>query len=208
MEWSVFIKGLVIGVVMCAPVGPIGLLCLRRAVVYSRTAGFASVLGASTADGLYCAIAGLGISVVSNFLEKEAVGIQVCGAFVLVALGIGIYLSRPVDPGGQQRVKGPFSAYMSAFLLMLANPLPILVFTAAFAALGTPGWKGLAATATLVLGVFSGSALWGPALVGIVTLCKPRLDTNRLRLVNKTSGVIVTGLGVAACIATVLLYCR
>ncbi len=206
MEWSVFIKGLVIGAVLCAPVGPIGLLCLRRAVVYSRTVGFASVLGASTADGLYCAIAGLGISVVSNFLVKEHVWIQICGAIVLVGLGIGIYRSHPVDPGGQQRVKDPLSAYVSAFLLMLANPLPILVFTAAFAALGTHGLKDLAGTATLVLGVFCGSALWGPALVGIVTLCKPRLDTDKLRIVNKTSGLIVMGLGIAAGIATIL-YC-
>ncbi len=204
MEWSVFVKGLVIGAVICAPVGPIGLLCLRRAVVYSRTAGFASVLGASTADGLYCAIAGLGISVVSNFLEKEQVWIQICGAFVLVGLGIGIYLSAPADPGSQPRVKGPLSAYVSAFLLMLANPLPVLVFSAAFAALGNHGWKDLTTTTTFVLGVFCGSALWGPALVGIVSLCKPGLNTKRLRLVNKTSGVIVTGLGIAACIATIL----
>jgi threonine/homoserine/homoserine lactone efflux protein len=205
MEWSVFGKGLLIGMVMCAPLGPIGLLCLRRSVVYSRTAGFASILGASTGDGLYCAIAGLGMSFIRNLLETGHIWIQMTGAIVLVGLGTGIFLSQPVDADGQQRVKGPVNAYASALLLMLANPLPILVFTAAFAALGVHGWsRDFDATAVLVVGVFCGSALWAPILMGIATLFKPRLDTDRLRLINRLSGIIVTGLGLVACVATIM----
>jgi arginine exporter protein ArgO len=205
MEWSVFGKGFLIGMVMCAPMGPIGLLCLRRAGVYSRTVGFASVLGASTADGLYCTMAGFGMSFISNLLETGHIWIQLTGAIVLVGLGTGIYLSQPVDANGQQRVKGPVSAYASALLLILANPLPILVFTAAFAALGVHGWsRDFDATAVLVAGVFCGSALWAPILVGIATLFKPSMDTDRLRLINRLSGIIVTGLGLVACAATIM----
>lgn len=205
MEWSVFVEGLLFGLVMCAPVGPIGLLCLRRAVVYSRTAGFASVLGTSTADGLYCAIAGLGISFVNDFLVTEHVCLQMFGAIVLMGLGTGMFLSQPVDAEGRQRVKGTVNAYVSGFLIMMANPVPILVFTAVFAALGIQGWsKDFHSTGTLVLGVFCGSALWAPIVVGIVTVFKPRLDTDRLRWINRFSGAIVTGLGAVTCIATIM----
>ena len=73
---------------------------------------------------------------------------------------------------------------------MMANPLPILVFTAAFAALGIQGWSGdFHGTGIFVIGVFCGSAVWAPIMVGIVTAFKPQLDSHRLRWINRLSGV-------------------
>ena len=79
---------------------------------------------------------------------------------------------------------------------MLANPFPLVIFTATFTALGVPGWKGdLVSTAILVAGVFAGSALWSPILVGAATLFRPQLNSSQLKIVNQIAGVIMAMLG-------------
>jgi threonine/homoserine/homoserine lactone efflux protein len=88
------------------------------------------------------------------------------------------------------------SAFTAAFLLMLANPLPILVFTATFTALGIQGWKwDYASTAALVVGVFLGSALWAPILVGLVSVFGDQYTPKHIRLVNRVSGGIIAAVG-------------
>lgn len=192
----VFIKGLLIGVFMCAPVGPVGLLSVKRTLTQGRAAGLASVLGAAAADLLYCCISGFGITLISNFLEEKHEWLELAGGLILVCLGIKIFFS---EPDTQPTNNGPTSLlgdFTSTFVLMLANPIPLVVFTAAFAALGVPGWKGdFISTAILVAGVFAGSALWAPILVGVATLFRPQLNSGQLKLVNQIAGAIMAVLG-------------
>lgn len=197
MEPSLFVKGLIVGLVMCAPVGPIGVLCVRRSLLEGLSSGLVSVLGASTVDLLYCSIAGFGITYISSFLKYEEVGLRIIGGLILILIGTRIFLLRPNERGPKTKGQGLIGAYVSSFLLMLANPLPILVFSAAFTALEVHGWKGdFASTATLVSGVFSGSALWSPILVALVSLFRPQFSTPHLRVVNRFSGAMIVGFGV------------
>lgn len=192
----IFIKGLLIGLFMCAPVGPVGLLSVKRTLTQGRAAGLASVLGATTADLLYCCLAGFGITLVSNFLKEKHLWLELAGGLILVCLGIKIFFSEPdTQPtnNGPTNLLGDFT---STFALMLANPLPLVVFTATFTALGVPGWKGdFISTAILMAGVFAGSALWAPILVGVATLFRPQLNSRQLKLVNQIAGAIMAVLG-------------
>jgi arginine exporter protein ArgO len=87
---------------------------------------------------------------------------------------------------------------------MLANPMPILVFTATFTALGVHGWKdAYAATSALVAGVFLGSAVWAPILATTVAYFKPQLSPRQLRLSNRIAGAVIMGFGIAVCIIAV-----
>lgn len=204
MEPIVFVKGLLVGLFMCAPVGPVGLICVRRTLTYGASWGLVSVLGASTADGVYCSIAGFGLTAVSHFLESVEVWIKVAGGLILVIVGVNIFLARP-HHGNQMpnNARGLLNAYSSAFLFMLANPFPIVVFVAMFTALGLTGWKGdYVLTAILVMGVFTGSALWAPILVAVVRRFRPNIQTNRLGLVNRISGSIIAVLGVGLILIT------
>lgn len=198
MKALVFLEGFIVGLVLCAPVGPVGLLCARRALTYGRAAGVASLLGAATVDGLYCSVAGLGITFVANFLREEQLLIREFGGLVLVLVGLKIFFSDPREKTNSGDERGLLRWFWSAVLLTMANPMTILVFTAAFTALGVHGWKGhLADTLALVGGVFCGSAVWSPILVVVVTLFRPMLEPQSLRLINRASGAIIAVLGFA-----------
>ena len=198
METIVFIKGLIIGFIICAPMGPIGLFCIRKTLIDGRFAGFAAVLGASTVDALYCAVAGLGVSFISNFLTNEKALIRLTGGLILIIVGIKFFLSRPTQKAPETQGHSIPSSFFSAALLMLTNPLAIVVFSAAFTALGVHGWKWhYSLTAALVVGVFAGSALWAPILITLLSLFRSQFNGSQLILINRVAGVLLFGFGLA-----------
>ena len=97
MELEFFIKGIAIGFSLAIPVGPIGLLLIRRTLTRGRVAGLASGLGAATADALYGCIAGFGVTLLSNFLLENSYMLRVVGGAFLCYLGIKIFLSKPSE---------------------------------------------------------------------------------------------------------------
>ena len=168
-------------------------------------AGLASLLGASTVDGLYCSVAGFGITYVAEFLKEHQVIFQLAGGLVLVVVGIAIIRSRPTEVVSRNDREGFFGNYTSAFFLTLMNPMSIIVFTAAFTGLGVHGWKGnYWSTAVLVLGVLSGSVVWAPFLVTATSLFGSKFDRIQPRVVNKLSGFVITGFGLFLGIMTLL----
>jgi threonine/homoserine/homoserine lactone efflux protein len=197
---SFFLRGLVIGFSIAAPVGPIGVLCIRRTLADGRAAGLASGLGAATADALYGCVAGFGLTLISNFFVKQRFWLQLVGGLFLLWLGVRTLLAAPADVAVRTRgAEGVLGAFASTFVLTLTNPMTILSFAAVFAALGLASTGGdYAAAAVLVLGVFIGSALWWLLLSGGVGLLRSRFDARGLLWVNRVSGAIIAGFGVLA----------
>ncbi len=196
---SFFIRGLIIGFSIAAPVGPIGVLCIRRTLAEGRVSGFISGLGAATADGIYGCIAGFGLTFISNFLISQQIWFRLVGGTFLCYLGVKTLLSRPAEQGAPAKGYGLPGAYASTFILTLTNPLTILSFAAIFAGLGVGSAGGNYVFAgLLVLGVFTGSALWWLILSGIVGAVRTRFNPSSLRWVNRISGIIIAGFGVLA----------
>jgi threonine/homoserine/homoserine lactone efflux protein len=167
---------------------------MRRFLMDGLLAGIFSVLGAAVADGIYCAIAGLGITWLIKLLVQEKSIIELVGAIVLILLGVWLYFTDPrhSSSGKTERITGYIDAFGTTFLLMITYPIPIVVFTATFAALGIHGWQGdFASTAILVFGVFAGSAFWSPVLAAVILTFKPRLNAFQLKLLNRFSGGII-----------------
>ena len=194
-----FIEGMVIGLAIAAPVGPIGVLCIRRTLAEGRLWGLVSGLGAATADAAYGAVAALGLTVVSGLLLGGEFWLRLVGGFFLLFLGARTFLSKlsesPASAGG----RGLLGAYASTLLLTLTNPTTILSFAAIFAGLGAGAADGDVLSAmTLVCGVFLGSALWWVFLSTATGLFRSRLSTGGLRWVNRVSGVIIAAFGVLA----------
>jgi len=205
VELTFFVKGLILGFIICVPFGPIGLLCVRRTLMDGKVAGIVSVFGASLVDAIYCAIAGLGVSYISNFLTNERIVLRLAGGLVLIAMGIKIFLTHPTEKAPEAKGHGLLASFGSSFFLMLTNPLAILVFTATFSALGIGGWHyAYMSTGMLVSGVFVGSALWGPIFAVGVSLFSPQLTPSQLRLANRIAGVILFGFGVVFCLLALL----
>jgi len=190
MAWNFFVKGLVIGFSLAMPVGPIGLLCIGRTLARGRLAGLFSGLGAATADGLYGAVAGFGITVVSSFLVSHQMFLRVVGGIALVLLGIRIFFTVPSFRQTPHGDLGPLKDYLSTLVLTLTNPVTILAFAAWFAGIGLgQGQEGYDSTIALITGVFLGSALWWLVLSGIVSYCRDRIDRKNLTLLNRFSGL-------------------
>jgi len=199
MEVSYFLKGILLGFAIAAPVGPIGVLCIRRTLSGGLSSGIMSGLGTAAADALYGLIAAFGITAVSSLLLEYSFYFRLCGGVFLLYLGGSIVRSRPADfrEGGANA--GKFGNFGSAFFLTLTNPMTILSFSAIFAGFGagdTPGSYNLAAI--MVGGVFSGSLFWWIFLSGFVNVVRNRLNQRKLGFVNLTSGIMICAFGIVS----------
>ncbi len=194
-----FLRGLAIGFSIAAPVGPIGLLCIRRTLAQGRTSGLVSGLGAATADAAYGAVAGFGLTAVSAFLTGEQMVLRLAGGIFLLYLGGKTFFSRHAATAAPAGSAGLVANYVSTLLLTLTNPTTILSFVAVFAGLGLGGapGEGLAA-GWLVAGVFLGSAAWWLLLSSGVGWFRESLGPRQLRGLNWLSGGIIAGFGLAA----------
>jgi threonine/homoserine/homoserine lactone efflux protein len=196
---NLFLEGVVIGLAVAAPVGPIGVLCIRRTLAEGHASGFVSGLGAATADAAYGSVAALGLTFVTSLLVGAESWLRLVGGVFLVFLGVRTFLSRPSErpaTAGKGDLPG---AYASTLVLTLANPTTILSFAAIFAGLGAGSMGGDALHAmSLILGVFCGSALWWFVLSGATSLFRAKLSAGGLRWVNRISGVVLAGFGVVA----------
>jgi len=201
MDVQFLFRGLILGFSIAAPVGPIGVLCIRRTLADGRATGLACGLGAATADALYGGMAAFGLTVLSTFLVNQQTVLRGMGGAFLIVLGIRTLLTRPAQQAAPTRGHGLAGAYASTFLLTLTNPMTILSFAAIFAGLGLTG--GAASAGALVAGVFLGSALWWLILSGGTALLRDKLSPIALQWVNRVSGVLIVVFGLAA-LASVL----
>ncbi len=193
------IRGLIIGFAIAAPVGPIGVLCIRRTLAYGRWVGFVSGLGAATADALYGSIAAFGLAFLAGYLVEQQTWLRLAGGFFLLYLGIRTFRDRPANQEAQAQGESMLAAYFSTFLLTLTNPLTILSFAAIFAGLGLASQaRNYREAGMLVAGVFMGSACWWLILSSLANLFRGRMDAAALTWVNRISGVIIVIFGAAA----------
>ena len=199
MALDLFLKGIILGFSIAAPVGPIGVLCIRRTLTNGRTSGLVTGLGAATADAVYGAIAAFGLTAISGFLVAQQAWLRLVGGAFLIYLGIRTLLSQPAVEAATSGSTTLAGDYASTFILTLTNPLTILSFVAVFAGLGlaTTG-GGYGSAIGLVAGVFCGSALWWLTLSTAVSLFRNRFTPRSLRWVNIVSGVIIAGFGIVA----------
>ncbi len=199
MDINFFLRGLIIGFSIAAPVGPIGVLCIRRTLAQGHVFGFVSGLGAATADAIYGCIAGLGLTFISSLLIHQQIWLRLIGGAFLCYLGVKTFMSLPAEQAAKAKGNSLVGAYASTFLLTLTNPMTMLSFAAVFAGLGVASPRGNYTLAIiLVLGVFTGSALWWLMLSGGIGLFRTKLTPRRLQWVNRISGVLITAFGLLA----------
>ena len=199
------LRGLIVGVSIAAPVGPIGLLCIQRTVMQGRTSGLVSGLGAATADAVYGSVAGFGLDLVSNFLIDQRMWIHLIGGALLLLLGIKVLLTRPAEEAAQTQytVRGIWWSYLSTFLLTITNPMTILSFVAIFAALGVANSSNDYVSASFtVIGVFLGSALWWLILSSVAGRLRGKLNRTAILWIGRLSAVIIIGFGIIGIVSS------
>jgi threonine/homoserine/homoserine lactone efflux protein len=190
-------KGFAVGIVIALPVGPVGMLCVRRTLFEGLSFGLASGLGATCADSIFGIIAGLGLGIVRDWLLSVQDWLGAGGGLFLLYSGARALAAAPkimAEPLTGERLAGAFA---SAFALTLSNPVSILGFTAIFAKVGIDPAASYGGIAVLVAGVFAGSACWWLGISTGVSLVRRRAPAWGLRAISRISGAILllSGLG-------------
>jgi threonine/homoserine/homoserine lactone efflux protein len=193
------LKGIVVGIIIAVPVGPVGVMCVRRTIFEGRVAGFVSGLGAATADSLFGFIAAFGLTFISDWLIDYQHWLRVAGGCYLIYIGGSALFTKPEAKADREPdAESLLRDYLSTFVLTLTNPITILAFIGIFSALGLSGEQATPGRAAiLVLGVWLGSMLWWLALsFGLGSLFRS-FGPRHLVWINRGSGIILLLSGAA-----------
>jgi threonine/homoserine/homoserine lactone efflux protein len=193
---KLFFEGILFGFLIAVPVGPIGLLCINRALSGGAAYGLLSGLGIATGDAIAGGVAALGLTLVYSFLVSQQSWLHIASGLFLCYLGFRTFMVRPARPETSAAVNGFIGAYSSTFLLTLSNPVTILSFFAIYAGWNLESLRGEYFPAfLLMLGIFFGSALWWVLLAVGLLLFREKFTDQALNWVHKVSGVVIAGFG-------------
>ncbi len=193
---GLIIKGLVLGFSIAAPVGPIGVLCIRRTLANGFKSGLASGLGAASADAIYGSIAAAGLTLVADFLARQQLWMGFLGGGFLIYLGIKTFRTAPRPEAHALEKDNAGGNYFSTLLLTLSNPMTIFMFVAIFGGMSVQTGVIYRLNAfLLVLGVFCGSALWWLSLSAAVSLLRDKVNSRLMVWVNRLAGTAIAGFG-------------
>jgi threonine/homoserine/homoserine lactone efflux protein len=200
-----FLKGIVVGVVIAVPVGPVGILCLRRTIFEGQAAGLVSGLGAATADAFFGVVAAFGLTFVSKWLFGYENLLRAAGGCYLLYAGGRALLATPQEAAEQSERESLFRDFFSTFALTVTNPITILVFLGVFEALGLSGVRAtLLRAGVLVAGVWTGSFLWWLLLSLVVGMFRRSIGARGLGWISRGSGAILFLSGAALLGTTVI----
>lgn len=191
MEITYLIKGIIIGIIISAPIGPVAALCVQRTLTEGKISGFITGVGAASADILYALIALYGLSFISLIIVKEEFWIRLVGGIILLLFGIKVYFMKSRD-GIESKAKDKFQLFGTAFILTLSNPIVIFSFMAVFSVLGIVNPVSNQKNAGLmILGIYSAALLVWFAVAYLASIFREKANSGDLHIVNKTTGIII-----------------
>lgn len=197
MDLGLFIQGMIVGLTLAVPVGPISLVCIHRTVAGGRLHGIFSGLGVATSDSFYAAVAFLGLTAVSGLIIGHQAAFRLVAGIALVLVGIQVF--RSVPAAVRESAKDPESYirdYLSLLAIAAANPLTIIFFITILPGFGIVAHgTTIIAAVPFVAGVFLGSAVWWIILCGSLGSVRSRLSVDNLRWINRISGILITCFG-------------
>jgi threonine/homoserine/homoserine lactone efflux protein len=205
MSVEFLLRGMLVGFLIAAPVGPIGVLTIRRTLARGWSTGLATGLGAASADAIYGAVAAFGLTLITAALVGQRMWLQIIGGGFLLVLGLRTMLAPPAEQGEGSKTAGLLRSYLSSFALTLTNPTTILSFIAVFAGAGlVASSAGYGDAIAMVAGVFMGSAAWWLLLCSAVGAMRHRLSPRALAWINRLSGAVLACFGVWSLVAAAM----
>ncbi len=191
------IEGLIVGFLASIPLGPIGVICIQRTLNGTRTSGFASGLGAASADTIFAFLAVFSLSFMTDFIHHNIIWFKAVGGILVIVLGFTIFYKRIKRPSQRNQTKSSLlSDYFSTFLLTLTNPAYILVFITLFASLGVNSGQNSFLENLLLIGcVLVGASCWWFLLTWTVDKLRRRFRLRHLWWINKITGSVIVAFG-------------
>jgi threonine/homoserine/homoserine lactone efflux protein len=194
IQLDLLLRGVLAGLAIAIPVGPVNVLCISRTIACGRKAGLASGLGAAVADAMYGAVAAFSITLIINFLLERIFWIRVMGGALLIAIGIMYWFKKPRSLKEAQ-TESPHSAFVTTLLLTLTNPTTVLSFIAVLAGLRLGEARHWTQTMFVVLGIFSGSMLWWTVLALVAGHFRRRFTDRAVVWMNRIGAIAIGAFG-------------
>ena len=204
MDLILFIKGLVAGFIIAAPVGPVGILCIQRTLSRGIAIGLSAGVGGAVADTIFGGVAAFGLTFIAEFLLRHETWMRLGGGLLLLVLGVHGCLKKhetltPAPPS----VRGVAGDVVSAFILTITNPMTILTFSPVFLAVGAVvEADDRRAAWTLILGVLAGSGLWWVILCGLAELFRRKINSARIAIIHRVSAGFILLFGMLVLLST------
>lgn len=197
METGLFIHGIIIGIALAAPVGPIAFVCIQRSLAHGRLHGITSGLGIATADAFYATVTAFGLALISDFLLARQWFFRLFGGLALIAVGLRIFFAAPPEVSAKPGNESYLADFTTMLAFTLANPLTILFFTIIIPGFGVViSGSTWVTPAIFVLGVFLGEMGWWVFLCGTLGSMRDYLTRERLHLINRLAGLVIAAFGV------------
>jgi len=196
MDYGLFIQGIIIGLTLAVPVGPISLVCIQRTVAGGRLHGIISGLGVATSDSFYAAVAFLGLTSVSGLIIGHQSQFRLLAGIALILVGIQVFRSVPATVSEGDGQEPYLQDYLSLLAIAAANPFTIIFFITILPGFGVVAQgTTLIAAVPFVAGIFLGSSVWWIILCGSLGSVRSRLGTGDLRWINRVSGTLIACFG-------------
>jgi len=204
LKFILILQGILIGLTISAPLGPVGVLCIQRTIAKGLLAGFLAGLGAILADTFFATIAGFSISFIADFIARIQLHLRILGSIFLLYIGVKVFFTNPAKQLRKQSKSKPnvWGDMVSVFFLTISNPITLFVLGGVFA-----GFKLVTKESTtlstifLVFGIFIGAATWWLTLSFLVSLFRSKINLRRLLWINRITGIIIIITGIAALIS-------
>jgi len=205
--FEIIIKGILIGLCISVPLGPIGMLCIQRTLNRGQKYGIATGLGATTSDLVYTIVTLFFLSFVLDFIEDHRFIIQLIGSLVVSGFGYYIFNSNPAtQPKPNETTKHTlFGDFISSFGLTFSNPLVLFVLIALFARFSFIGNNTtLSVTITGILSILGGALMWWTMITYLVSRFKNKLNMRDLKIINQITGIVIILVGCVGLILNII----
>ena len=196
---ELFIQDILIGLFVSIPMGPIGVLCLQRTLQQGRLSGFISGLGAATADTVFASIAGLGLTMISDFFQDHQLYIMLVGAVLLIFLGLRMFFRNTIKQARSIKYKQSnlVTDFVSVFALTITNPITIVFYGFVFATFGMVQ-DNILSLGSILCGIFCGAISVWFLLSTLVNIFRKYFRLRIIFYINKIAGIIIMIFGLFA----------
>lgn len=194
MLLQLLLKGLLIGFIVCTPIGPMAVLVIQRTANRNFKSGMFTGLGIAFSDSIWMGVAGFSLTYVIDFLNAHQSSLQLIGAVVVFLLGLNIFRSHPLETIRKYRGKSYnyFQSFGTAMLLAISNPVLVLAYIAILAGFNIVfSFSGISSAVFFVAGFFIGASLWWTTLSFFINLFRHKFNLRVLWWFNKISGSVI-----------------
>ena len=198
------LKGILIGLIFGIPAGAVGALCVQRTLQSGMKSGIITGLGSSAADCFYAVVGAFGVTIISDFLTRFKIPINIVGGLLILAMGISTLLKKQVGTSVGEAKTNYGAMFLSAFSVGITNPAAVLTFLFAFSYFGINEKLDAVNGIALVTGVLLGTLIWWITLSAVSNKIKEKFGEKGFSRLNKIFGIIMIGFGVVVFVRLII----